>query len=538
MKPANVMITPSGDVKVMDFGIARARLRRPARDDPDRRRHRHRAVPLARSRRAASSVDARSDVYSTGCVLFELLTGQPPFTGDSPVAVAYQHVREDPRPPSELNPAVPPALDAIVLKALAKNPFNRYQTAGEMRDDLIRALQGEPVDAPLVMSEDERTDYMNQTGPTQAVGPAALRRGGPRPRRATSPPGRPSRSEVRRSRRRRRNAIIGGIVLVAAVLGGLFWLTSPSNRQFAIPDVTNQPQDVALRTLTGAGLRPNLVQVASDPAQVGRVLGTDPGAGTQVQPDTVVALRVGRGPDRVPTPAARRADRRPGPADGAGGRADPHPGAPEPPGRRPVAGREGPRPGPGRRRPRSPRAPRSSSPWARRARRCACPTSPARTRRPRHRPSRASGSTSPRPRSTAAGRPARSSPPRRRAGSTVAQGSKVTLSVSKGNQLQVPSIIGKSQAEPSPRWPRPASRGNLQTNPTDVDDPNQDGKILSQSPTAGSQAGAKDTITVTVGRYNGGGAGAGNGGGVFGRQRRASSVGAAATAGCSGCCGR
>ena len=67
---------------------------------------------------------------------------------------------------------MPAALDAITLKALAKNPYNRYQTAGEMRDDLIRALQGDPVEAPLVMSDDERTDYMNQTGPTQAVGPA------------------------------------------------------------------------------------------------------------------------------------------------------------------------------------------------------------------------------------------------------------------------------------------------------------------------------------------------------------------------------
>src|SRR4029453_5729391 len=92
-----------------------------------------------------------------GCVLFELLTGEPPFTGDTPVAVAYQHVREDPRRPSELNPQVSPALDSIVLKALSKNPANRYQSAAEMRADLVRVRAGQAPLAPTVMSGDERT---------------------------------------------------------------------------------------------------------------------------------------------------------------------------------------------------------------------------------------------------------------------------------------------------------------------------------------------------------------------------------------------
>ncbi len=256
VKPANVMITPSGAVKVMDFGIARAL------SDAQPAMTQTAAVIgtaqyLSPEQARGEQVDARSDVYSTGCVLFELLTGQPPFTGDSPVAVAYQHVREDPRTPSEVNPAVPPALDAIALKALAKNPFNRYQTAGEMRDDLIRALQGEPVEAPLVMSADERADYMNQTGPTQAVGRAghdtAYAYGAPATEAGDFAAWQAEQEDVRRSRRRRRNAIIGGVVLVAAVLAGLFWLASPSNRQLPVPDVANQPQDVALRTLTGAG---------------------------------------------------------------------------------------------------------------------------------------------------------------------------------------------------------------------------------------------------------------------------------------------
>jgi eukaryotic-like serine/threonine-protein kinase len=508
VKPANVMITPSGAVKVMDFGIARAL------SDAQPAMTQTAAVIgtaqyLSPEQARGESVDARSDVYATGCVLFELLTGNPPFTGDSPVAVAYQHVREDPKAPSEVNPAVPPALDAITLKALAKNPFNRYQTAGEMRDDLIRALQGDPVEAPLVMSDDERTDYMNQTGPTQAVGPG-MYVAGPATDAGDFAAWQAEQDEVRRSRRRKRNAIIGGVVLVAAVLAGLFWLTSPSNRQFAIPDVTNQPQDVALRTLTGAGLRPNLVQVASDPAQVGRVLGTDPGAGTQVQPDTVIALRVGRGPDRVPTPqlVGQTADQAQQMAQAAGltltpvpqnrqvddpsqvGKVlaqDPTPQTPVPPGTaiqltvgqaRPTL--------------RMPDVTGQDQATATQTLEGVGLDVTA---------TQVDGGGK-------AGTVVSTSPS---GGSTVAQGSKVTLSVSKGNQLQVPSIIGKSQSEALSALAAAGFSGNLQTNPTDVDDATQDGKVLSQSPTAGTQAGAKDTITVTVGRFNGGG---GNGAGT------------------------
>ena len=114
------------------------------------------------------SVDARSDVYSLGCVLYEILTGEPPFLGDTPVAVAYQHVREDPVPPSKRHSGICPELDAVVLKALAKNPDNRYQTAAEMRSDLVRVHNGEAPEAPKVLTDDDRTSMYRRRRPPAA----------------------------------------------------------------------------------------------------------------------------------------------------------------------------------------------------------------------------------------------------------------------------------------------------------------------------------------------------------------------------------
>ncbi|EUA43642.1 tyrosine kinase family protein [Mycobacterium xenopi 3993] len=116
-------------------------------------------------------MDARSDVYSLGCVLYEILTGEPPFVGDSPVAVAYQHVREDPIPPSQRREGISADLDAVVLKALAKNPDNRYQTAAEMRADLIRVHNGEPPEAPKVLTAAERTSMLASGSPGGPAGP-------------------------------------------------------------------------------------------------------------------------------------------------------------------------------------------------------------------------------------------------------------------------------------------------------------------------------------------------------------------------------
>ncbi|MGI8677471.1 MAG: Stk1 family PASTA domain-containing Ser/Thr kinase [Jatrophihabitans sp.] len=164
IKPANVMITSAGAVKVMDFGIARA-----VADTSSTVTQTANVIGTAQylspEQARGESVDARSDVYSTGCLLYELVCGVPPFQGDSPVAVAYQHVRENPVAPSARVPEIPRAIDSIVMKALAKNQLNRYQSAGEMRADLQRALADQPVTAESVMTDAERTQFIARTPP-------------------------------------------------------------------------------------------------------------------------------------------------------------------------------------------------------------------------------------------------------------------------------------------------------------------------------------------------------------------------------------
>ncbi|HEY2958570.1 MAG TPA: Stk1 family PASTA domain-containing Ser/Thr kinase [Actinomycetota bacterium] len=144
VKPGNMMLTADGVVKVMDFGIARATTSEPITQTA--------AVVgtaqyISPEQVQGGQVDARSDLYSLGCVLYELLTGRPPFSGESPVAIAYRHVRDDPTPPRRVDPRVPAAFEAITLRAMAKDPADRYQTAVEMRADLERALAGQPVAA-------------------------------------------------------------------------------------------------------------------------------------------------------------------------------------------------------------------------------------------------------------------------------------------------------------------------------------------------------------------------------------------------------
>jgi serine/threonine-protein kinase len=243
IKPANVMITQAGAVKVMDFGIARA-VADNAATVTQTANVIGTAQYLSPEQARGEAVDARSDVYSTGCLLYELVTGSPPFQGDSPVAVAYQHVRESPPPPSSRNAGVPPAVDSIVMKALAKNQLNRYQSAGEMRADIQRALANQPVMAESVMTDAERTQFMART----PAPPVALRRpdDGPAPY-----------PEDRRS------GLVWALITLALLLViglGAFAIVKISGRDntksVPVPNVIGQLASAAETNITNAGLVP------------------------------------------------------------------------------------------------------------------------------------------------------------------------------------------------------------------------------------------------------------------------------------------
>lgn len=156
IKPGNIMLTPEGKVKVMDFGIARA-----IADSSATMTSTNSVVGTAQylspEQARGEVVDARSDLYSTGCVLYELLTGKPPFQGDSAVAVAYQHVSEPPKPASSIATDIPDVLDRVVMKSLAKKREDRYQSAASMRSDLLAAMRGQGVTAPAVATWVQRT---------------------------------------------------------------------------------------------------------------------------------------------------------------------------------------------------------------------------------------------------------------------------------------------------------------------------------------------------------------------------------------------
>ncbi|TFV92588.1 Stk1 family PASTA domain-containing Ser/Thr kinase [Blastococcus sp. CT_GayMR20] len=292
VKPGNVMITPQGTVKVMDFGIARA-VSDSAATMTSTAAVIGTAQYLSPEQARGEGVDARSDVYSMGCMLFELVTGAPPFTGDSPVAVAYQHVREDPRLPSSINPAIPPELDAIVLKAMSKNPANRYQSAAEMRNDLLRALAGQRVEATPVMGDAEKTTILSAT------------------------PGVPYRDDDwddadEADRRRRRKIIAIVAVVVALLVAGAVALAiamsgddeTPPAAQVAVPGLVDLTEAEARQRITDAGLVVGEVTTrpVTDTTQVGTVLESDPAGGAQVEEGTEVSLVVGAEPDAVAIP--------------------------------------------------------------------------------------------------------------------------------------------------------------------------------------------------------------------------------------------
>jgi beta-lactam-binding protein with PASTA domain/predicted Ser/Thr protein kinase len=278
IKPANVMLTSRGEVKVMDFGIARA-----AANNESTMTQTSAVIGtaayLSPEQARGEHVDSRSDLYSTGCLLYELVTGAPPFVGDSPVAVAYQHVREDPVPPSEYDPSLSLDVDAVILKAMAKNPANRYQSADEMREDLLRAVAGVPVLAtPVLRGADP--------GTSGTAGIALVR--------------------ARQPRRSRPFVYSAFSALLVAVATGAFLLVhallGSNNDLIKPPVVVGLSQLDATQQLSALGLRVDKITTVFNAKAVGTVLAQSPDKNFFVRRGGTIDLTISRGVQVVTVP--------------------------------------------------------------------------------------------------------------------------------------------------------------------------------------------------------------------------------------------
>ncbi|MDQ0762291.1 Stk1 family PASTA domain-containing Ser/Thr kinase [Streptomyces canus] len=310
IKPANVMLTRNGQVKVMDFGIARAM------GDSGMTMTQTSAVIgtaqyLSPEQAKGEQVDARSDLYSTGCLLYELLTVRPPFVGDSPVAVAYQHVREEAQPPSVFDPEITPEMDAIVLRALVKDPNYRYQSADEMRADIEACLDGQPVAATAAMGsvgyggypDDQPTTALRaDAGATTMLPPMSPDDGG------FGYDDRPDRRRQKKSNTSTILLVVAGIlVLVGAILIGK-WIFSGNggagNDQVAVPNVVNQSRADAEKQLGNVDLKVGEVtQKACENTAKGNICETTPTSGTKVDKNSAVNLVVSTGAPKVAVPS-------------------------------------------------------------------------------------------------------------------------------------------------------------------------------------------------------------------------------------------
>ncbi|MEB3064142.1 Stk1 family PASTA domain-containing Ser/Thr kinase [[Mycobacterium] zoologicum] len=287
VKPANIMIDQTNAVKVMDFGIARA-VADAGNSVTQTAAVIGTAQYLSPEQARGDTVDARSDVYSLGCVLYEILTGDPPFVGDSPVAVAYQHVREDPVPPSQRRPDLPADLDAVVLKALTKNPDNRYQTAAEMRADLVRVHNGERPEAPRVLTEADRVSLMARDGSGQQTDPL------PRQQLDFTP---------------ERPGSVGRWLIAAIVLAVLTVMVTVSinnfggrTHQIQIPDVHGRASFDAIAELQNKGFKTRTEQRADSEVPPDHVISTEPPAGSPANKGDKITVNVSYGPEQRQLP--------------------------------------------------------------------------------------------------------------------------------------------------------------------------------------------------------------------------------------------
>ena len=293
VKPGNVLITTAGQVKVTDFGIARAGG---ANDGLTRTGAvMGTATYFSPEQAQGLPVDGRSDVYSLGVVLYEMATGQPPFTGDSPVSTAYKHVREPIVLPSKLVPSIPPELERVIVTCLMKEPVDRYQSADDLRTDLLRfrrgqAVVGMPITAAVTTIPDSTMVAAAVPGPPTTVAPIPVTD-------TTLPP-----------KKKSKGPIIAVIVLLIALIGVIAYLLitqlgdDSSGASIEVADVVNQPVGPARALLEAQGLEVTVQRRPNDQVEKGLVVRQDPAAGTKVGDGENVVLTVSDGAGSVKVP--------------------------------------------------------------------------------------------------------------------------------------------------------------------------------------------------------------------------------------------
>jgi len=297
VKPGNILLATDGTVKVTDFGIARAW------DDSQELTRTGAVIGTATyfspEQAQGTPADERSDVYSLGVVIYEMLAGRPPFQGDSPVAVAYQHVSSSAAQPSSLNPDVPPELDAVVMRALQKDPTFRYQSADEFKADLARILAGQAPNVPTTaIPAVVSGGAMEAAAATRVMSNATLQA----PNTQTMP--------VLPDRGPSQIPFILTAFGLLTLLGLLVFLVfrlagtgpTPEAELFAVPDVVNLTESEALTILQEAGFRPELRTQVSEDVEEGIVISTTPVAGTELRENEQVLVYVSGGAEPVLVP--------------------------------------------------------------------------------------------------------------------------------------------------------------------------------------------------------------------------------------------
>jgi eukaryotic-like serine/threonine-protein kinase len=292
VKPGNVLITDDGQVKVTDFGIARAINTEESLTQTGAVMGT--ATYFSPEQAEGIGVDARSDIYSLGVVMFEMVTGRPPFLGDTPVAVASKHVRDSAPTPRSINPSIPPTFEAIILKSMAKDPSHRYGTSEELRADLLRYNEGRSV-----LAMNDATAMQAAVGATQAIGAV----GGMNATQAIGVQTGDHPTDEEPHRNRTRTYVIVLLVLLAllAVVGVLLarqlgYLGGATS--FSLPNVVGQPMAQATTTLQGDGLTVHTKNQATTTSTAGTVLSTNPPKDTLVKKGDSVTLTVAA----LPTP--------------------------------------------------------------------------------------------------------------------------------------------------------------------------------------------------------------------------------------------